>query len=365
MSDRTNTHRNAHGDTTDERIAENSSAPNRRDVLRTGAVGAGAIAIGAAMVGTSFPRPALAQASPGVRIGQFASTGPGMTINTYWIDTPDGVLVVDGQWTLPFAREAMAKMRSEVGDKPIVGLLITHDHTDHYGGMNAIVEAAREGGTDGLPIYASRQTALSLANDAQGFQANRAEEFGDDFGETTTPNRIVGDGDTIDLGGTVLRVMERPHCEAPTTTMLHIESAVPANGEAGAGVLICADMVFDRHLPGTREGFTAVENWLVELGRLNETHADAVLHMGHGTPRRGADVIAEQQAILRDLRDPVYDAVMRDGVLEEAVRDEIVTKLMARYGSWNSIIGLPHERVLALDLDWIARDIDVQPPEAG
>lgn len=68
-------------------------------------------------------------------MGSYASEGPlGYSTKTRWIETREGVFVIDAQWTLPEARNALAAMREDVSEKPLLGLLITHDHTDHYGG---------------------------------------------------------------------------------------------------------------------------------------------------------------------------------------------------------------------------------------
>lgn len=326
--------------------------PDRREVLRGGASLAAATALAA---------PALAQADPGVRMGSYASTGPlNHFINTHWIETPDGVFVVDGQWTRPFAREALARIRVEAGDKPLLGMAITHDHTDHYGGMDAFVSIAQEEGRGPFPIHASRQVRASLANDARGFQANRAEQFGDDFGPVTAPTEIVEDGGTIDLGVLTLRVLERGVNEAPSTVLLHAEGVGPEEG-----ALICGDMVYDRRLPILREGFAAVENWLRQLAELSETFAATTFHPGHGSARPGASIIDEQTRILRDCRDPVLEAVMRDGVLTPETKATITADLAERYRDWTPVIGLTHEEVLDRSLTWLAEGIDDRPLEAG
>lgn len=341
---------------TEDLRANGTTGPTRRELVA--GIG-GAVAVS----GLAFPMPALAQADPGVRIGRHASSGPlDHSTNNYWIETPEGVFVVDAQWTLPHAEASMASMREATGDKPIVGLLITHDHTDHYGGMDAVLQAARSLGSDEIPIYASRQTRLSLANDAQGFQANRSEMFGADFGAITTPSDVVGDGSTIDLGATTLRILERPLNEAPSTSLVYVEGAQGADGDDGSGALICGDLVYDRRLPIAREGFAGVENWLVQLRGLREVHGDAILHVGHGTPRPGRDVIEEQSAILRDLRDTTLRAVERDGRLEAAVRDELVGQLVERYSNWTTIVGLTPTQVFTVSLDWIADGIDRSTP---
>ncbi|PSO61063.1 MAG: hypothetical protein BRC59_11425 [Cyanobacteria bacterium SW_4_48_29] len=60
----------------------------------------------------------------------------------------------------------------EQTDKPILGILLTHPHTDHYGGLPVFVEAA---GGD-IPIYAAQATAEDIRTDKQGFIEARNEK---------------------------------------------------------------------------------------------------------------------------------------------------------------------------------------------
>ena len=107
---------------------------------------------GGAALASGLPRPALAQADPGVRVSSYASEGPvGHSTNTHWVETPEGVFVVDGQWTLPYAREALAAIRASAGDKPLLGMLVTHDHTDPLRRHGRHRGRGTGGGRDRLP----------------------------------------------------------------------------------------------------------------------------------------------------------------------------------------------------------------------
>lgn len=50
--------------------------------------------------------------------------------------------------------------------------MLTHPHTDHYGGLPVFVEAA---GGD-IPIYAAQATAEDIRTDKQGFIEARNEK---------------------------------------------------------------------------------------------------------------------------------------------------------------------------------------------
>lgn len=68
--------------------------------------------------------------------------------NFGFIDTDDGVVVVDAGWFPTPTANALALLRKHT-DKPIAAVIYTHLHPDHYGGIQAILP---ESGRD-IPVY--------------------------------------------------------------------------------------------------------------------------------------------------------------------------------------------------------------------
>jgi alkyl sulfatase BDS1-like metallo-beta-lactamase superfamily hydrolase len=54
----------------------------------------------------------------------------------------DGLIVVDCSSSVEFARAGMALFREQVVDLPVVAVIYTHTHIDHYGGVKGVVDAA-------------------------------------------------------------------------------------------------------------------------------------------------------------------------------------------------------------------------------
>jgi alkyl sulfatase BDS1-like metallo-beta-lactamase superfamily hydrolase len=62
--------------------------------------------------------------------------------NISFIEGDTGVLVVDPLISLETARAALELYRSHRGDRPVVGVIYTHSHVDHFGGVKGVTTQA-------------------------------------------------------------------------------------------------------------------------------------------------------------------------------------------------------------------------------
>ena len=83
------------------------------------------------------------------------------------IETDSGFLAIDPLLTASTAHAGMELVYQYVGQKPIVAVIYTHSHIDHWGGVKGVIsEAERDALTRGilnsLGIVASLTTACLL-----------------------------------------------------------------------------------------------------------------------------------------------------------------------------------------------------------
>ena len=62
--------------------------------------------------------------------------------NVTFIETPKGWIVIDPLTVAEVARAAFDLVKKHVADKPVLALIYTHSHTDHFAGAPGIVDAA-------------------------------------------------------------------------------------------------------------------------------------------------------------------------------------------------------------------------------
>lgn len=123
--------------------------------------------------------------------------------NISFIETDNGYIVVDPLTAAEPARAAYELVKTHIGDKPVVAVIYTHSHTDHFAGISGVVdiEAAMAGR---VPIIAPAgfmaETAKEwmIAGNAMGRRA--FYQFGL-FLEAGARGRVgVGQGPGIALG---------------------------------------------------------------------------------------------------------------------------------------------------------------------
>ena len=122
-----------------------AAAPNPELTQNSGGPGtkqaAGAGRTGATLVSQFGP----------VKIHSHLSPADGLQVNTQMIEGPNAVVIFDGQLLLPYADEVASYVQT-LG-KPIDRIILSHAHTDHWGGLRVLTERfadARAFARDGI-----------------------------------------------------------------------------------------------------------------------------------------------------------------------------------------------------------------------
>jgi metallo-beta-lactamase class B len=160
--------------------------------------------------------------SPFRVLGNIHYVGAG--VSSFLIDTPEGAILLDGGLpeTAPLIEKSIAELGFRLRD--VKFLINSHAHFDHAGGLAALKKAT------GAKLVASR-------GDAPLLRAGNPDQ------PAVSVDRVVDDGDTVELGGTVLTAHvtpgHTPGCTTWTTT-------VTDSGKAQRVVFFCSTSVVDR-----------------------------------------------------------------------------------------------------------------------
>ena len=231
-------------------------------------------------------------------------------VNVFLVETANGLVLVDGAIATSAADDIRALIR-RIG-KPLLAVLVTHGHPDHYTGIGAIV------GQADVPILATRgaMTVIELRERTEG--AVMAQMFGADYpSHKRLPNRFVVDGEQVTFDGVAFRLTEYGPCESDADAVWDVTLG-------GIRHVFAADLVYNHMHAFVRDGH--LRTWLTQLDRLQAAYdVDTVFHTGHG-PDFGIELIAWQRAYLEMFRHSVRELLNGSDALDTAARQTLLAK---------------------------------------
>ena len=146
--------------------------------------------------------------TPATRVHRHTTGQEGALVNAYLVETGEGVVAVDGTLTVSDGR-ALRRQLEELG-KPLLAVLVTHAHPDHYGGIAELVAG------DDVPVVATSGVDAVIRRDDAVKEEILRPMFGEEWPrERTFPSRTVADGETLELGGASFTVIDLGPGESP------------------------------------------------------------------------------------------------------------------------------------------------------
>lgn len=240
------------------------------------------------------------------RTETFSTANGGNIVNTGFIVTRDGVVVIDTGPSLLYGLEMRRVIRS-VTALPVIRVINTHLHPDHVFGNQAFPE---------LQIEAMPGTRHGLETQGKGFSDSMYRLVGPwmQGTEPRLPEKTPPSG-IHDIGGHRLELIpSQGHTDADLVVLDH-----------STGVLFAADLVFLDRAPTTPHAHLG--EWHDALDRL-EHLPFTVLVPGHGPVSRGTRAIIQTRDWLTWLESSLRKAAADGLDMTEAMR----LPIPARFG---------------------------------
>ena len=231
-------------------LAQNSYAPGTKNAAAPGRMGA-------ILVSEFGP----------VKIHSYLSPADGLQVNTQMVEGSNAVVIFDGQLLLPYADEVASYLQT-LG-KPIDRIILSHAHTDHWGGLQVLAERfpdARLFALDGIADQVRARGAARL----DGLRRTYGDKVATKVPVSTEaitegPQRI--DGVTYDFKRFV-----------DVESDLQLAALLPEQK-----VLMAFDLVFSPK----QHAFTGAnhfDHWILVLESLKALQGYDTIIIGHDTP---------------------------------------------------------------------------------
>jgi len=242
----------------------------------------------------------------------YRSGETGLFVNSYLVEGADGVVVVDAPLLLSDGRAFRARL--EALGKPLLGVLVTHPHPDHYNTITELL-AGEE-----VPVIAHRDVDREIRARDDAKRAQWGPMFGDEWPASATyPNRTVVDEESVEFGDLRFTAWDFGPCESETETVWLL-----GDGD----IAFVGDLAFNGTHAYLADGHT--DAWLKAIDRADEALAGVhTLYVGHGAPCVPA-VLADQRRYLLMVREAIGRLASGRAQLSEDEANRVAS-VMERY----------------------------------
>jgi glyoxylase-like metal-dependent hydrolase (beta-lactamase superfamily II) len=257
----------------------------------------------------------------------------GIFANAYAVETKNSLVVIDTTLTVSEARAFGQEL--EALRKPVAAVMITHAHPDHVAGLSVWLT------NPDTPVYALASVHRLLNAIEEPKRAQWQPVFKDEWVlKWKLPNRLVKDGETVEVDGTRFRVHELgPGGDCDANSIWIMTGDLPA--------VFAGDLVFNGTHSYLADGHTT--EWLRNLERVRSLiPTGATLYPGHGDPG-DLSLLDAQAKYLNFFRAAVRELSGGRSALTDSEQSELVRRMesLVPGGKLSFMIGLSASKVAA------------------
>lgn len=241
----------------------------------------------------------------------------GLMSNVTFVVTSEGVVILDSGASLQIGEMALRQIRT-VTDKPVIAVINTHYHGDHWLGNHAFVEAYPD-----VPIYAHPFADKAIRGHQGEFWLHLMERSTDNaiMGTIVTPpNRHLDHGDELKFGDVTLRMHHYGTAHTPSDVCVEVVEDE---------VMHVGDVAMDRRIAFMDDG-----SYLGTFKTFDELEKTGITLWvpGHGLP--GPDVLKNNRELFMGIWEAAKQAVDDMAPISE-VKDRVLAD--PRVAKWADV----------------------------
>jgi glyoxylase-like metal-dependent hydrolase (beta-lactamase superfamily II) len=268
-----------------------------------------------------------------MQLSVYSSSEPAFFVNSFIIETQTGVIVIDTQFLVSEAR----KLKQEVESlgKPLLGVIVTHPHPDHFNGVGILCENLE------IPIYATQSTFDNIKAIEAGKREFWKQTYGDDYPDSTTlPNRIVRSKEELVIDGVSLVIDDLGAGESSDITVIYLPSEK---------ALIASDLLYNKVHPWLAESRSKA--WVSQIEYVKSTYFEAeVVYAGHGS-KGSLDALNGQIEYIQFFQELVSKYLQPNKELDDAAKAKIKQTMQTHYPDY------PLEFLIEMNADGVAKEL--------
>ena len=226
----------------------------------------------------------------------------GMMCNLTFIDTPKGLVAVDTGASVQIGEMAIRQLKKTL-KKPVVAIINTHYHGDHFLGNQAFVEAYGE-----MPIHAHAGTIEQI----KGMEGNTWRRLMEQWTNQATmgtkvvpPSVAVDHGQELKFGDVVLRLHHYGKAHTPSDICVEV---------VGDGLTCVGDVAMNGRIANMDDG--SYVGTLKAYAALEKNTKTKIWLPGHG--EAGAGVLQWNRELFAGIYESCVKAVQAGQPMEEA-----------------------------------------------
>jgi glyoxylase-like metal-dependent hydrolase (beta-lactamase superfamily II) len=264
-------------------------------------------------------------------------------VNTWWLPTPDGgVVVFDALRTISDANAAAQALMTTA--RPVHAILLTHPHPDHITGLATLKESFPR-----ARIYSTAEGVSYLSGKGKTLLRMNVEARGrtDATEQIPAPDVLLQDGQRLAVGGLNIEVTLLGSGESPAATVYFLPSM---------RMLVVGDILTPRRVPLLAAGRTAA--WLKQIETLrNRFDPSTRILPGHGPMTNLRSAADWQERYIKSFRAQIQQATRAataGGTCVTRAEGQRILRFMRReYPTDGRVARMPSEALDALNLEGV------------